>query len=87
MNLEQAFNKAVKNPENFYELDADGFHDMSDEQTHNINWRYVDADCAMDTANPNSYRSADEEGFSMVGCDEYYAAFDVLCDKYEASLV
>jgi len=86
MTLQQAFNNAINNPGNRYEIDADGFHVMSDSQTHNINWNFVDADCAIDTNESSSYRSPDEDGFTMVDCEAYYDQFDALCTQYEAGL-
>jgi len=88
MTLQQAFNKAILNPENRYEV-VDGFHEKSDEQTHNINWNCVDADCAMDTLEMSSYHSIEgkfEGEFSMNACAAYYDKFDAMCDEYEKNL-
>ena len=85
MTLQQAFNKAILNPENRYEL-IDGFHEKSDEQTHNINWMFVDADVSMDTMEMSSHRSPESEEFSMIECAAYYDKFDAMCDVYEKNL-
>jgi hypothetical protein len=88
MTLQQAFDKAILNPENRYEV-VDGFHEKSDEQTHNINWNCVDADCAMDTLEMSSYHSIEgkfEGEFSMNACAAYYDKFDAMCDEYEKNL-
>ena len=85
MTLKEAFDKAVLNPENRFPL-VDGFHEKSDEQTHNINWNFVDADCAMDTLELSSYHSPESDEFNVKACDAYYDKFYAMCDEYEKNL-
>lgn len=87
MTLEQAFNKAVLNPENRFPL-TDGFHEKSDEQTHNVNWNFVDADCAHETLEL-PYHGIEGKFEGKVypnACSAYYDKFDAMCDIYERNL-
>jgi hypothetical protein len=67
--LAQAFEAALASPENRY-VTVDGYHDMSDEQRHDVNWNFVDADCVM--ALP-----------AIADWGVYYDEFDALATAYE----
>ena len=69
--LAQAFDKALASPKNRYAI-VDGYHEKSDEQRHNVNWNFVDADCL--NAMPTN---------SISDWSAYYEEFDALCDAYE----
>ena len=87
MTLREAFKKAVNNPANRFDI-VDGFHEKSDEQLHDINWNFVDADCAFETLElPYHGIEGTFEGKTYSNaCEAYYDKFDAMCDEYEENL-
>ena len=79
--LAQAFDKALALPENRYAI-VDGFHEKSDEQRHNVNWNFVDADC-VEAMHSDVQEQLDYTDGSITDWDAYYEEFDALCNAYD----
>ena len=79
--LAQAFDKALASPENRYAI-VDGYHEKSDEQRHNVNWNFVDADC-VEAMHSDVQEQLDYTDGSITDWDAYYEEFDALCNAYE----
>ena len=57
-------------------------YEKSDEQRHNVNWNFVDADC-VEAMHSDVQEQLDYTDGSITDWDAYYEEFDALCNAYE----